>query len=50
MRDAFPSLRYAPVALVVGIAVAAAAWALVTRRGTPPPPAAKDVPEPSGVA
>ena len=37
MRDAFPSLRYAPVALVVGIAVAAAAWALVTRRGTPPP-------------
>ena len=37
MRDAFPSLRYAPVALVVGIAVAAAAWALVTRRRTPPP-------------
>ena len=37
LRDAFPSLRYAPVALVVGIAGAAAAWKLMTWRRTPPP-------------
>ena len=36
-RDAFPSIRYAPIALVVGVAVAAAAWALTTRRRTPAP-------------
>jgi hypothetical protein len=36
IRDAFPSLRYAPVALVVALAVAAAAWTLMSRRRTPP--------------
>jgi len=36
LRDAFPSIRFAPIALVVGIAVAATAWLLLTRRPTPP--------------
>jgi len=35
LRDAFPSIRFAPVALVLGIAAAAAAWAVVTRPRTP---------------
>ena len=50
LRDVFPSLRYAPVALVVGIAGAAAAWKLLTWRGTPPPAGGKAAPEPRWVA
>jgi hypothetical protein len=36
VRDAFPSIRFAPVALLLGIAVAAATWTLVSRPRTAP--------------
>ena len=35
LRDAFPSIRFAPVALVLGTVVAAVVWTLTMRR--PPP-------------